>query len=33
MQKKIVFIIIWVMFGLNVNIKAQKLYLKYIFDI
>jgi hypothetical protein len=31
--KKIIFIIIWVMFGLNINIQSQKLHLKYSFDI
>jgi len=33
MQKNIVFIIIWVMFGLNIYIQSQKLHLKYNFDI
>jgi len=31
--KNIVFIIIWVMFGLNINIQSQKLHLKYSFHI
>jgi hypothetical protein len=33
MQKKIIIIIIWVMFGLNINIQSYKLHLKYSFDI
>jgi hypothetical protein len=33
MQKNIVFIIIRIMFGLNIIIESQKLHLKYSFDI
>jgi hypothetical protein len=33
MQKIIIFIIIWVMFGLNIDFQSMKLHLKYNFDI
>jgi hypothetical protein len=33
MQKSIIFIIIWVMFGFNIDFQSQKLHIKYNFDI
>jgi hypothetical protein len=33
MQKKLIFTIIWVMFGLNIDIQSKKLHLKYSFGI